>query len=461
MSRVLAATSSQYLKAPFVPAFPFTVSLWFQPTGVLENTIWSLSDALTTVNYFRCRASGVQDFRLSAAAGGASNQITTGAWVDGQWSHVACVVTSATDRALFADGGSKVTDTVSRAPAGIDDFYLGVLGQPTPSGYTTGKLAHACIWNVALSDGEVASLAAGTHPFDIQPNNLVMYLPMTGSSLVDEVGGLTFTNFNGSTVDGMDNPVVASPSGGGSRVFDDAATQFLRLATTPLTTPPMTFACWFKSDDLAVAQSLVGIYSSQNSHLFRLSANGNLAGQPVVAQTSQAAPAEFVETSTGYSTGTWRHGAAVFASPTSRISFIDGGSKSPEGTLNVVPALLDRLTIGARDPNTGPLQLMSGKLAYAVVWRVALSDAEILDLANGKHPGDVQPENIVLGLAMTTPSLHDPPTDGTFQNVNGVTFDPADTPPVDPAGGIAPSPGDDPVYAMSVMQTDLFDLKRI
>ena len=44
----------------------------------------------------------------------------------------------------------------------------------------TGDLAEAAVWNVALTDAEVAALARGIHPFLIRPDALVAYWPILG-----------------------------------------------------------------------------------------------------------------------------------------------------------------------------------------------------------------------------------------------------------------------------------------
>jgi hypothetical protein len=43
-----------------------------------------------------------------------------------------------------------------------------------------GRIAEAGIWNVALSDREVAALASGVHPARMRPDALVAYWPLWG-----------------------------------------------------------------------------------------------------------------------------------------------------------------------------------------------------------------------------------------------------------------------------------------
>jgi hypothetical protein len=56
-----------------------------------------------------------------------------------------------------------------------------------------GQIAHPAIWNVALTDAEVAMLGAGISPLRVRPQSLVMYLPYLGRNgpEIDIINGRT------------------------------------------------------------------------------------------------------------------------------------------------------------------------------------------------------------------------------------------------------------------------------
>ena len=62
-----------------------------------------------------------------------------------------------------------------------------------------GQIAEAAIWNVALTDGEIASLAKGFKPTRIRPQSLVFYAPLI-RNLQDTRKGMALTNNNAATV---------------------------------------------------------------------------------------------------------------------------------------------------------------------------------------------------------------------------------------------------------------------
>jgi hypothetical protein len=63
----------------------------------------------------------------------------------------------------------------------------------------TGQIAEVGIWNVALTDAEIASLADGMTCDKVRPQSLVFYAPLV-RDLQDVRGGLTITNNNTATV---------------------------------------------------------------------------------------------------------------------------------------------------------------------------------------------------------------------------------------------------------------------
>ena len=68
-----------------------------------------------------------------------------------------------------------------------------------------GRIAEVGIWNAALTQPEIASLANGMTCDKVRPQSLVFYAPLI-RTLQDLKGGLTITNNNTATV--ADHPRV-------------------------------------------------------------------------------------------------------------------------------------------------------------------------------------------------------------------------------------------------------------
>jgi len=75
------------------------------------------------------------------------------------------------------DGGSKITNATSKTPASLDRFSVGRSGDLSPTYYWSGDVCWVAVWNKALSDANMVSLAAGAWPQTIEVANLVAVYP--------------------------------------------------------------------------------------------------------------------------------------------------------------------------------------------------------------------------------------------------------------------------------------------
>ncbi len=182
-----------------------------------------------------------------------------------------------------------------------------------------------------------------------------------------------------------------------ARQFDDGATQYLSNANAPLTTFPVTMACWFNSDDDTITQTLVDLYDSGGGDYYRLDAAGGTAGDPVQLRAYDGAAGTNVVTTSGYSANTWHHACGVAAASDDRRVYIDGGSKGTSAVARNVTSL-DSTYIGRNDVGGG--REMSGAIAEVAIWNVALADAEVEILAHGVRPLFVRPASLVFYLPL-------------------------------------------------------------
>ena len=98
-----------------------------------------------------------------------------------------------------------------------------------------------------------------------------------------------------------------------SVVLDDALSQYLHRTAPLADAAPFTITAWFKSDDATAHQVIwAEVDVSHSSKYWSLRASGDAAGDPVGVYISNAT-SPVLETSSGYSTGTWTHAAFVEA----------------------------------------------------------------------------------------------------------------------------------------------------
>ena len=206
MARDFEAGSTEYLEVeqPVVSAAPFTVSCWFNVESALgtDMAFWWCGDKGVTNAFWGLRANDLASgqnvrFRISSGLGSTDVETST-TYTVGQWHHACAVEASTTDHRAFLDGGGKATspNLNGGGAAGSDRTAIGRFADSTPTVYMDGRIAHVAVWDVALSDQEVASLANGASPLAIRRDNLIAYWPIGGlGPEPDVVGGLDMTVF--------------------------------------------------------------------------------------------------------------------------------------------------------------------------------------------------------------------------------------------------------------------------
>lgn len=125
------------------------------------------------------------------------------------WHHVCGVELASNSRAVYIDGGSKGINTVLRIPAGVDSMWAGrIIGGSFQ--HFNGLIAELGVWNIALTDDDVGTLADGCSPLCVRPENLVSYMPFVRDEDNDIIGGLNFSVTGTVTVG--DHPRIVYPT---------------------------------------------------------------------------------------------------------------------------------------------------------------------------------------------------------------------------------------------------------
>jgi hypothetical protein len=178
-----------------------------------------------------------------------------------------------------------------------------------------------------------------------------------------------------------------------SRLFDDAASQYLEYAGAVVSSVPLTMACWFKTDDDTVNSHLMCVGQDSASEYFTLEARCADAGDYLQAVTrSVAGGRRTATTSAGMSAGTWYHCCGVFSATNARKVYLNGGNAGTDAN-DVTPSGLNRTRIAYLKSLAS--YHLSGRIAWPGIWNVALTDAEVAELAAGAFPPSIRPASIV------------------------------------------------------------------
>lgn len=199
MARLFDDASNQYLgnSSAILTNEPLTIAGWVYCDDITVNSqvVFSIANNGTfggwTVQMSKFGAVPIRAFKYDDSNNPGFADSVTGMSQD-TWHHACGVFASDTSRAAFIDGGDKGTDSTNIADPSADRTGIACIYKASIAGYWSGRLAEVAVWNVALSDAEVALLARGTCPLFIQPENIVAYWPLSRTDN-DLFGGYNMT----------------------------------------------------------------------------------------------------------------------------------------------------------------------------------------------------------------------------------------------------------------------------
>jgi len=174
-----------------------------------------------------------------------------------------------------------------------------------------------------------------------------------------------------------------------ARDFSGTEQRLTVVSSLTIAGEPITLAGWINSDDPDVRGTVITI-GSTGSNYWAVESGGDRPGDPFIARQRGTA-GRAIESSTGYTTGVWHHGCAIFRSDTDRSIYIDGGSRVDDSVASVTVAPTD-FVIGSRVDGA---QDFNGKVAEVGIWNVGLEDSEVEALAGGASPFLIRPGSLV------------------------------------------------------------------
>jgi hypothetical protein len=199
--------SSQYLTTASSPVdvAPLTIAAWFNSDSVTAAQSVLSVDDLASPSRIAVQARGdvagdpVRLQYLPSSGDQAIANTSTG-YSQNTWTSAGGVFPAGDNRSAFIGGTVGAANTVvdnGSVPSAV--VIIGAVRISSISTYFDGRIAEAAIWNVALTDAEVASLSKGFKPTRIRPQALVFYAPLI-RNIQDTRGGRAITNNNTATV---------------------------------------------------------------------------------------------------------------------------------------------------------------------------------------------------------------------------------------------------------------------
>jgi hypothetical protein len=228
VARVGAVGVYLYNNSPVVTELPVTMACWFKAPNITTSFALMTLGGRTSQVRLVLQAVGTaagDPVRCQSvdAAGTKRSAVTSTGFSTGTWHHAAGVFTSTTSRAAYIDGGSKGTSALSSTVSSFDALeVMRELANGTAQLQATDvEFAEAAVWDAALSDEEIATLALGYSPLFVRPQSLKNYYPLFGRQGATE--GEEDWSGNNALLDAGGAPLAAHPRiiypGRGQRVF--------------------------------------------------------------------------------------------------------------------------------------------------------------------------------------------------------------------------------------------------
>ena len=119
-------------------------------------------------------------------------------YVINTWQQVGLAAASATSLYAIRNGvrGTEITTSSTGLTFSVmDEITLGRYDRTSVFGSLNGFVAHAALWNAALTEQEWAMLGSGISPLRVRPQNLHAYYPTLGRDTndIDIIRAKTFT----------------------------------------------------------------------------------------------------------------------------------------------------------------------------------------------------------------------------------------------------------------------------
>jgi hypothetical protein len=178
--------------------------------------------------------------------------------------------------------------------------------------------------------------------------------------------------------------------------FTSASSQHLTTGSTPVTSAPLTIACFAKASTLNVTHVLVSVdKTSDNSRftLFLLNTD-NKVYFTVVGSSGSQGVVQLAESSS-VTSNTWFHAAGTISSSrTTRRSYLNGVMVAQATAQDPGPSSPNNISIGSRIFTTQG-QFFDGLIAEVGIWNTDLTEQEVKSLAAGMTCDKVRPQSLV------------------------------------------------------------------
>ncbi len=157
--------------------------------------------------------------------------------------------------------------------------------------------------------------------------------------------------------------------------------------TSAITAPPMTLACWFKSEQFNITKILINLTPTSGSDCFSLRLSGGASTGTVRGFLSDFVFFDEALSASTFAFDEWHHAACVI-SATHITVYLDGVAGTPVAW-TLTPDNVGFIVVGGWGTLEQSTFGFQGCIALAGAWGTDLGADQIASLAAGAHPNTI------------------------------------------------------------------------
>lgn len=181
-----------------------------------------------------------------------------------------------------------------------------------------------------------------------------------------------------------------------------STSNYIFRLSTPITTVPFSISAWVYVTNDSLNNGIVTLNSSTGIESAGISAEGNIANDPVNAYIVDNEGTTHTRSSSSFEINKWIHVCGVFSSSSNRTIYLNGvSSGTTTTTKNPVAFTLINIGVWKQGGNTTAYDPLNGRVSQVCIYNKALSDSEINSLAKGFSGRLVAPQNLKVFIPLT------------------------------------------------------------
>lgn len=188
----------------------------------------------------------------------------------------------------------------------------------------------------------------------------------------------------------------------------NGTTQYLNLATLPVTKVPFAMAGWFRFDTAigtGAENAIMSLTQATSTNEFTIEIGNDVSDVAIAEVNENNVNLGFAESTTSPLVNVWNHIVGNFETATSRTVYLNGANNATQ-TTSSSPANVSNINIGATLSSSSAIKFFNGAIGELAIWKDIHKLIDITNLAKGMSPKLVRPNDLVFYAPLRADALN-------------------------------------------------------